>query len=163
MIFNKDLFDFDKTNEMHLEALQKLAFYDFRKQLNELLLKLTPKLFFVEESKKYLVDNNGNFYVSMVAIDKDYNDLEYLIGSHKIYFRYSDISYFESTDLTSKWRKIMKQTYPNSDYVDVIKAEIEQEINELVEMIKEFVETEWSNEERHLRRVNKIINYEQGE
>ena len=28
---------------------------------------------------------------------------------------------------------------------------------------KEFIETECSTEERHLRRVNKIINYEQGE
>ena len=46
---------------------------------------------------------------------------------------------------------------------NIIALSYKQEINELVEMIKEFVETEWSNEERHLRRVNKIINYEQGE
>ena len=46
---------------------------------------------------------------------------------------------------------------------NVIALSYKQDINELVEMIKEFIETECSTEERHLRRVNKIINYEQGE
>ena len=46
---------------------------------------------------------------------------------------------------------------------NVIALSYKQDINELAEMIKEFIETECSTEERHLRRVNKIINYEQGE
>ena len=46
---------------------------------------------------------------------------------------------------------------------NVIALSYKQDINELVEMIREFIETECSTEERHLRRVNKIINYEQGE
>lgn len=45
---------------------------------------------------------------------------------------------------------------------NVIALSYKQDINELAEMIKEFVETKPSTEERHLRRVNKIINYENG-
>ena len=46
---------------------------------------------------------------------------------------------------------------------NVIALSYKQDINELAEMIKEFIETKPSEEERHLRRVNKIINYENGE
>lgn len=45
---------------------------------------------------------------------------------------------------------------------NVIALSYKQDINELAEMIKEFIETQPSTEERHLRRVNKIINYENG-
>lgn len=45
---------------------------------------------------------------------------------------------------------------------NVIALSYKQDINELAEMIKEFVETKPSEEERHVRRVNKIINYENG-
>ncbi len=45
---------------------------------------------------------------------------------------------------------------------NVIALSYKQDVNELVEMIKEFVETQPSTEERHLRRVNKIIDYENG-
>lgn len=45
---------------------------------------------------------------------------------------------------------------------NVIALSYKQDINELAEMIKEFIETKPSTEERHLRRVNKIINYENG-
>ena len=40
---------------------------------------------------------------------------------------------------------------------------VESNATRTTDMIKEFIETECSTEERHLRRVNKIINYEQGE
>lgn len=45
---------------------------------------------------------------------------------------------------------------------NVIALSYKQDINELAEMIKEFIETKPSTEERHVRRVNKIINYENG-
>lgn len=45
---------------------------------------------------------------------------------------------------------------------NVIALSYKQDINELVKMIKEFIETTPSSEERHQRRVNKIINYERG-
>ncbi len=45
---------------------------------------------------------------------------------------------------------------------NVIALSYKQDINELVDMIKEFVNTIPSTEERHVRRVNKIIDYEQG-
>jgi ribose 5-phosphate isomerase B len=45
---------------------------------------------------------------------------------------------------------------------NIIALSYKQDINELAEMIKEFIETKPSEEERHLRRVNKIINYENG-
>lgn len=45
---------------------------------------------------------------------------------------------------------------------NIIALSYKQDINELAEMIKEFVETKPSIEERHLRRINKIINYENG-
>lgn len=45
---------------------------------------------------------------------------------------------------------------------NIIALSYKQDVNELIEMIKEFIETKPSEEERHLRRVNKIINYENG-
>ena len=35
--------------------------------------------------------------------------------------------------------------------------------NEALNIVKKFIETEWLNEERHLRRINQIIDYENGE
>lgn len=48
------------------------------------------------------------------------------------------------------------------NHANIIALSYKQDINELVEMIKEFIETKPSEEERHIRRVNKIINYENG-
>ena len=62
------------------------------------------------------------------------------------------------TDTTSTMHLTKEHNCAN-----VIALSYKQDINELVEMIREFIETECSTEERHLRRVNKIINYEQGE
>lgn len=46
------------------------------------------------------------------------------------------------------------------NHANVIALSYKQDINELIEMIKEFIETEPSSEERHIRRVNKIIELE---
>ncbi len=46
------------------------------------------------------------------------------------------------------------------NHANVIALSYKQDINELIEMIKEFIETEPSIEERHVRRVNKIIEIE---
>ena len=43
---------------------------------------------------------------------------------------------------------------------NVIALSYEQDINELKEMIREFINTQFSNEERHSRRVQKIIDIE---
>lgn len=43
---------------------------------------------------------------------------------------------------------------------NIIALSYKQDINELIEMIKEFIETVPSTEERHVRRVNKIIEFE---
>lgn len=43
---------------------------------------------------------------------------------------------------------------------NIIALSYKQNLNELMLMIKEFIETTPSTEERHTRRVNKIINYE---
>ena len=45
---------------------------------------------------------------------------------------------------------------------NIIALSYKQDINELVEMIKEFIETSHSEDERHHRRVNKIISIEDG-
>ena len=45
---------------------------------------------------------------------------------------------------------------------NIIALSYKQDINELVEMIKEFVTTPYSEDERHNRRINKIINIEDG-
>jgi len=44
----------------------------------------------------------------------------------------------------------------------IIALSYKQDINELIAMIEKFLTTEKSLEERHLRRVKKIINYEEG-
>ena len=49
------------------------------------------------------------------------------------------------------------------NHANIIALSYKQDIKELAEMIKEFVETTPSTEERHLRRINKIIKYESGE
>ena len=43
---------------------------------------------------------------------------------------------------------------------NIIALSYKQDINELIEMIKEFINTKPSVEERHVRRVNKIIEFE---
>ena len=45
---------------------------------------------------------------------------------------------------------------------NVLALSYKQDLNELEQMIKEFINTKPSTEERHIRRVNKIINYEEG-
>ena len=47
-------------------------------------------------------------------------------------------------------------------HANVIALSYKQDINELAEMIEEFIETAPSTEERHQRRVDKIMNYEIG-
>lgn len=46
------------------------------------------------------------------------------------------------------------------NHANIIALSYKQDINELANMIKEFIETKPSEEERHVRRVNKISNYE---
>ena len=46
------------------------------------------------------------------------------------------------------------------NHANIIAISYKQDLNEIAEMIKEFIETEPSTEERHVRRVNKISNYE---
>ncbi len=46
---------------------------------------------------------------------------------------------------------------------NIIALSYKQDLDELIQMIKEFIETKPSNEERHIRRVNKIIKYESEE
>ncbi len=48
------------------------------------------------------------------------------------------------------------------NHANVIALSYEQDINELIEMIKEFIITIPSTEERHERRVQKIKNIENG-
>lgn len=45
---------------------------------------------------------------------------------------------------------------------NIIALSYKQDTNELIDMIKEFLETPHSEDERHHRRINKIINYEEG-
>lgn len=45
---------------------------------------------------------------------------------------------------------------------NIIALSYKQDLNELIEMIKKFINTSHSLEERHHRRVKKIINYENG-
>lgn len=45
---------------------------------------------------------------------------------------------------------------------NVIALSYKQDLQELISMIQEFINTPHSEDERHHRRVNKIINYEEG-
>ena len=46
------------------------------------------------------------------------------------------------------------------NHANIIAISYKQDVNEIAEMIKEFIETANSEEERHVRRVNKISSYE---
>ena len=46
------------------------------------------------------------------------------------------------------------------NHANIIALSYKQPVPELVEMIREFIKTEPSKEERHNRRVNKILDYE---
>lgn len=50
----------------------------------------------------------------------------------------------------------------NHNDANIIALSYKQDINELIEMIEKFINTPHSLEERHHRRINKIINYENG-
>lgn len=45
---------------------------------------------------------------------------------------------------------------------NIIALSYKQATHELIDMIKEFLKTPHSEDERHNRRINKIINYEEG-
>lgn len=45
---------------------------------------------------------------------------------------------------------------------NIITLSYKQDIDELISMIETFINTDFSTEERHRRRVNKIIKYEEG-
>jgi len=45
---------------------------------------------------------------------------------------------------------------------NIIALSYKQDINELVTMIKEFIKTQPDSDERHQRRIKKIIDYEKG-
>lgn len=45
---------------------------------------------------------------------------------------------------------------------NIIAVSYKNDISTIISMIKEFITTDFSNEERHKRRVNKIIKYEEG-
>lgn len=45
---------------------------------------------------------------------------------------------------------------------NIIALSYKQDINDLINYIKEFIETPFSEEERHTRRVNKVISIEDG-
>lgn len=45
---------------------------------------------------------------------------------------------------------------------NIIALSYKQDLSELIEMIEKFINSPHSTEERHHRRVNKIIDYEQG-
>lgn len=46
------------------------------------------------------------------------------------------------------------------NHANIIAISYKQDVNEIADMIKEFIETANSDEERHIRRVNKISSYE---
>lgn len=45
---------------------------------------------------------------------------------------------------------------------NIIALSYKQDINELIGMIEEFLKTPFSEDERHVRRINKVISYEEG-
>lgn len=45
---------------------------------------------------------------------------------------------------------------------NIIALSYKQDINELMSMIEEFLKTPFSEDERHVRRINKVISYEEG-
>lgn len=45
---------------------------------------------------------------------------------------------------------------------NIIAVSYKNDISTIISMIREFISTNFSNEERHIRRVNKIIKYEEG-
>lgn len=46
------------------------------------------------------------------------------------------------------------------NHANIIAISYKKDLNEIIAMIEEFIKTNPSEEERHQRRVNKIINYE---
>ena len=48
------------------------------------------------------------------------------------------------------------------NHANVLAVSYKQDLNEVIDMIREFCKTEPSKEERHNRRVQKIIDYENG-
>lgn len=50
----------------------------------------------------------------------------------------------------------------NHNNANIIALSYKQDINELIEMIEKFMTSPYSEEERHHRRVKKIMDYEEG-
>lgn len=132
------------------------------KEKEEILKRLT-EYEFIDKSK----DNNPTddypdfaFRVSKSVIEKK-ADLGILMCGTGIGMSIAanKVKGIRCAHCSSKEQAHLAREHNNAN---IIALSYKQDLNELIEMIKEFIATQPSTEERHQRRVNKIINYEEG-
>ena len=132
------------------------------KEKEEILKRLT-EYEFIDKSK----DNNPTddypdfaFRVSKSVIQKE-ADLGILMCGTGIGMSIAanKVKGIRCAHCSSKEQAHLAREHNNAN---IIALSYKQDLNELIEMIKEFIATQPSTEERHQRRVNKIINYEEG-
>lgn len=108
-------------------ALGKIKNYSFKNNLDTIRELLeNPNL--DNGIFTLFIDKQNNLFVK-VSIVKNFTIYSYYINAFEVYLsQYTTAMYVKNKDLTKKWRKIMKETYLDTKYVEDAQKFLKQEL-----------------------------------
>ncbi len=117
-INNSDLKTFKFKHRKFLKLIKEYNFAENK----ELIKQALDDCKICDEEIKILVDNKGNIYLQIDVFD-GFRDIifHYLFDAFNVYEakgKKINFVYSKNEELTQKWRKIMKNNYPNSNYAE---------------------------------------------
>ncbi len=111
------------------EALKKISNYNFARNYNT-IRKLLEKPDLDDAIFKLFIDKKNNLFIS-ISLVQNFVIKKYYINAFSVYSGlYLTAVFVKDRELTKKWRKIMKETYPEPKYVEDAKKILKQELNE---------------------------------
>lgn len=123
---------FDESSENHQYAIKKIKDYRFDTNF-EILKEISGNENLCEFNITKLVVGGTSL---AIRCSNGYSMMCYLIDCFNVYKKTISSSVYEKDiELTKKWRRIMKETYPDSDYVEDARNFIQQEKQELIQTI----------------------------
>lgn len=139
-IYNESLQEFTEQDKIVLNKIK-----DYRFDTN---FEIIQELFSGDKiCKKDLipVTDGKDLYLLLSLFDMNDDEYRYLFNAYNVYI-YNSLCYNRIENLTRKWRKIMKNTYPASWYVEDVKDLLQNEkaqrieaiVNEIDEQINEL-------------------------
>ena len=123
---------FDESSDNHQYAIKKIKDYRFDTNF-EILKEISGNENLCEFNITKLVVGGTSL---VIRCSNGYSMMCYLIDCFNVYKKTISSSVYEKDiELTKKWRRIMKETYPDSDYVEDARNFIQQEKQELIQTI----------------------------